>query len=496
MTVLALLLAFAGADLVSLKGCDEAFYAQIAREMRDTGDWLTPRFQGTPVFDKPPLLMWLVALSFSVFGVGDLQARLPILLLAVVAVALVGLAAQEARGRAAGFWASGVVATTVVMLIVGHQVMTDVPALVGLAAAAWAVLGMRRDARWGWLLGPALGVVVLAKGALAVLVALAMVPYFLLVRPRWGLPAWAGLLVGLLPAAAWYGAMSAQYGGAFWQAHVGVHVLDRARRGLFVADSLGPAYYLVHGLWLLLPWTFLLMPAVVNGARKAIARDPLAVWSTGFLLVFGVAISLMQTRFHHYALPLVVPAAFLVADWLTEEGDARVRWVAGIYAFLGGVLAMAAGAAAFGLVPLAVSRVGAVVAVGRLAMGFILTCRVLWSGWREAGGLALLVGTGLAFLVAGVGLHPWDAEPGIRQATAAVPAGAVMTWVAPGAPADDYCTFSAVRWQAPAAFAHVTPEGFLAGGPGWYVGRPEHVQAGPADRVLVDSLGWRLVERK
>lgn len=496
MAFVALLLAFAGADLVSLKGCDEAFYAQIAREMREGGDWLTPRYQGGPVFDKPPLLFWLTASSFAAFGAGDLQARLPVLTLSVVAVGLIGLAGREARGAVAGFWAAGVAATCVVLLIVGHQVMTDVPALAGLAAAALAALGMRRDARWGWLLGPAIAVVVLAKGALGVLVAVAMAPYFLVVRPRWGLPAWGGMLLGALPVAGWYAAMAARHGGAFWQAHIGVHVLDRAKSGLFAPDPLGPAYYVVNGLWLLLPWTFLLAPAIALGLRKAAARDALAVWSTGFFAVFLLAISLMQTRFHHYALPLVIPSALLVADWLGTESQARERVAGGIYALLGAVVGCAAVVAALGLVPLPVSPLGAALAAGVLALGMLGASRFLWAGWREAGGLSLLAGTALAFWIAGATLHPWDAEPGLRTAVAAVPAEAGLNWVTPGSPADDYCTYASLTWRTRRPPGHVTPEALPTAPAGWYFGKAEHVAPSPQDRVTAEALGWRLLERR
>src|SRR5262249_61192224 len=55
---------------------DEGRYAQIPREMLARGDWVVPHLQGQPYLDKPPLLYWLVMLSYSVFGVAEAPARL------------------------------------------------------------------------------------------------------------------------------------------------------------------------------------------------------------------------------------------------------------------------------------------------------------------------------------------------------------------------------------------------------------------------------------
>ena len=56
---------------------DESRYAEIPREMLQRGDWITPRLQGEPYLEKPPLLYWLTAVSYRLFGVHDWAARLP-----------------------------------------------------------------------------------------------------------------------------------------------------------------------------------------------------------------------------------------------------------------------------------------------------------------------------------------------------------------------------------------------------------------------------------
>src|SRR3982751_1797075 len=85
---------------------DEGRYAEIAREMSVTGNWLTPRLNGLKYFEKPPLQYWVTAATFDAFGASAWTARLwPVLagLFAVLAVAYAG----QCVGGAALAWSAG-----------------------------------------------------------------------------------------------------------------------------------------------------------------------------------------------------------------------------------------------------------------------------------------------------------------------------------------------------------------------------------------------------
>src|SRR5919199_163234 len=58
----------------------DAVQAQIARNMLDSGDWVTARLNGVPYLEKSPLVYWLMAVSYAIFGVHDWAARLPLAL--------------------------------------------------------------------------------------------------------------------------------------------------------------------------------------------------------------------------------------------------------------------------------------------------------------------------------------------------------------------------------------------------------------------------------
>src|SRR5438105_15864444 len=83
---------------------DEGRYAEIPREMLVRGEWVVPYLQGEPYLDKPPLLYWLVMLSYQVFGVADWAARLVPALAIHGTVLLTYLFGRRMFGERAAFW--------------------------------------------------------------------------------------------------------------------------------------------------------------------------------------------------------------------------------------------------------------------------------------------------------------------------------------------------------------------------------------------------------
>jgi 4-amino-4-deoxy-L-arabinose transferase-like glycosyltransferase len=139
-TIYACYLSHLGA--IGLAGPDEPRYASIARDMAETGDWITPRLYGKPWFEKPPLYYWGAALSFKLFGVSETAARLPSAisaLLATLALAWLGL---RLYGRETVRWLLLLLPTTVGMIGFSHAAATDMPftAMLTIAMVAAAVL--------------------------------------------------------------------------------------------------------------------------------------------------------------------------------------------------------------------------------------------------------------------------------------------------------------------------------------------------------------------
>lgn len=135
---------------------DEGRYAEIAREMLATGDWLTPRLNGVLYFEKPPLQYWLSALSMKLFGLNGAAARLP---LALASGLMIWAAWRLAKrlGARNPLWAPFMAATGLLGFVVGQLLTLDALFSAFLVAAVVAfveAVARRRDGQpaFGWTL--------------------------------------------------------------------------------------------------------------------------------------------------------------------------------------------------------------------------------------------------------------------------------------------------------------------------------------------------------
>jgi len=150
-----------GMVLIPFSGTSEPRYAEIARMMAESGDWITPWFEpGVPFWGKPPLSFWVQALSIRLFGLDEWAVRFPSLLAFLAILAVIHTVARRYAGLRAAFWAVIVYASCALPYIAGIAVLTDPFLALGTTLCmAGFVLG-----QWYWR---ALGFVGLAIGLLA-----------------------------------------------------------------------------------------------------------------------------------------------------------------------------------------------------------------------------------------------------------------------------------------------------------------------------------------
>src|SRR5215471_1108104 len=183
---------------IGLVGPDEPRYAWIARDMMETGDWVTPRLYGKPWFEKPVLYYWGAALSFKLFGVNEAAARFPSAASALLATLALAWLAGRLYGAETARWLLLLLPTTVGMIGFSHAASTDMPfsamLTVAMVSAAF-VLGLVRDEytpilpRTPWLalvlLGFFLGLAVLAKGPAAIVLSSGTLLPWAILSKRW-----------------------------------------------------------------------------------------------------------------------------------------------------------------------------------------------------------------------------------------------------------------------------------------------------------------------
>jgi 4-amino-4-deoxy-L-arabinose transferase-like glycosyltransferase len=133
---------FSHLGAIGFVGPDEPRYAWIARDMAETGDWITPRLYGQPWFEKPPLYYWGAAICFKLFGVSEAVARLPSAISALLATLAMAWLAWRIYGAETARWLVLLLPTTVGMIGFSHAAATDMPfsAMLTIAMVYAAVL--------------------------------------------------------------------------------------------------------------------------------------------------------------------------------------------------------------------------------------------------------------------------------------------------------------------------------------------------------------------
>jgi len=327
---------FSHLGAIGFVGPDEPRYAWIARDMAETGDWVTPRLYGKPWFEKPPLFYWGAALCFKFFGVSEAAARLPSAISALLATLALAWLAFRLYGAETTRWLLLLLPTTVGMIGFSHAAATDMPFSAMLTIAmvcAAVVLGLTRSekspvlplAPWlAWVLfGFFLGLAVLAKGPAGIILVGGAVFFWALFTKRWRDAfrlfhpvALASFFATALP---WY-ILCARRSPDFFRIFIVEHNFKRYLTPEF--QHIQPFWYYVPILLLaFLPWTLGFL--VWFSKSKQIDKGPVAVGQrNSFFLSFGLFpllfFSISRSKLPGYILPAMAPLTCLLVARVAE----------------------------------------------------------------------------------------------------------------------------------------------------------------------------------
>ncbi len=403
---------------------DEARYAEIAREMLQSGNLLVPHLNYVAYVEKPPLLYWLTALSFWIFGVSEFAARLPVALSAIAGILATYVFALRALGRRHAILAAAILATTPLYALMAQVLTTDMILTALVTVATFALyLHWNEGGRWCWIAYVAMGLAVMTKGPVGAAIPILSTLLWLALNRELGgaiakfrvIP---GLLLTLLIAAPWFVAITIREPGFADFYFVGEHL----RRAFQTDYSHNEAFYfyvpvLAVGL---LPWSLLVPFLTWRSAPRNQARS-FCIVAAGFTVV---AFSCASAKLIPYILPAVPSLAVLIADglvscaWPTADSraairsaDSRILIESGpMLALLGAGVIVATIAAPQIRTPYVMAARPAMYAIGAILVAGGAVTTAMFVARRNPAGLAAIIVTLALALIAG-GWARLETEP-------------------------------------------------------------------------------------
>jgi hypothetical protein len=330
----------------------DAVQAQIAHNMITSGDWVTPRLDGVLYLEKSPLLYWMIALCFQIFGVHDWVARIPVALFSIGLAGITAGFAAWAFSRRAALYAGLCVGTCVGLFLFTRIQIPDVILTFTITLAMWSFMRAldedeQRPRLWAFILAASLGTGLLLKSLIALVfplgtgfLYLAFTGGLLQARTWKRLRPFGGILIILAISAPWHilatlrnppyfaftmRSAPGEYHGFLWFYFINEQLLrflnmryprdyDTVPRTLFWG---------FHLLWLF-PWS-VYFPALFKlsfkPSDKAGRTRLLALCWIGFVMVFFT----FSTTQEYYSMPIYPALAMLLGCAMATGG----RWING-----------------------------------------------------------------------------------------------------------------------------------------------------------------------
>jgi 4-amino-4-deoxy-L-arabinose transferase-like glycosyltransferase len=317
---------------------NEGQYAEVAREMVTSGEWISPQLNGVLFLNKPPLLYWSIGLAYRAFGIHEAAARLPVVLATLIILVVLYRLGAELFSPRVGLYAAAAYLAMPATVLEARLVRPDMLLTATTAAALLCCARVLRtegqaQRRALTALQVVLAAGLLTKGIIALLLPAMPMAAVVLVERRADLVrlfctprSW---MILLALAAPWHLVCAWRHEGFTWDYLVHQHLLFFFDRKL-PRDSVPVPLTVFWGTFAgrVFPWTLLVplavaaaLPALRGGLTERRAAVLLLAWAAGPLLFFSAAVSRME----HYSLPTMPAFALLLAAWWDASTRARTR---------------------------------------------------------------------------------------------------------------------------------------------------------------------------
>jgi len=313
---------------------DTAFWGKIAKNMLATSDWLTPRFiHPESIIDRPPLMPWLMAASFKIFGVNEFAISFWHSLMALGCVLITYFMGKELFTKKTGFISALILLTTAQFFYQGRSPLQDMPLTFFLASAFYCFIlfEKRKNYLFYYFIPVFLGLATLTKGPVGLVLFGLAIFIYLWVEKKFlkylNLHLLGASVLFLLIALPWYLAEYRILGTPFLQ----VILKGNVGRFFFPVDAVGKAaviepqynfYSYVLQLFLLaVPWSGFLYPAIYNSFKKK--SFLLFIWAAVVVLFFSLSLNHKIAR---YILPAFPAFSLMIGKLWNDFLENNKEW--------------------------------------------------------------------------------------------------------------------------------------------------------------------------
>jgi len=358
---------------VDMMDIDATQYAEMSREMAESGSYLQLYDRGIDYLDKPPMLFWVSSLSMKVFGYNNFGYKLPSVLFALLAIYAVYRLTRLLYNDNTARMAALILGACQGMYLMTNDVRTDTILMSCVITALWMIKEAEIQRRWYWVLGgtAAIAAGMMTKGPIALMVPIFCFGSEWVLKRKWKQIFSPYHFVDAVLIAIFLIPMSI---GLYQQFDMHpektVNGLQNVSglRFFYWSQSFGritgespwnnnaPFEFLFVGMfWAFLPWMFLFVPALVMRLVEVVKQkfklrpEQEFITTGGFVLAY-LALGSSKYQLPHYIFVVFPLAAIMVAKLIADFADGKYaglyrvmkpfQWVASVLIMIASLLAL------------------------------------------------------------------------------------------------------------------------------------------------------------
>ena len=331
---LAILLVYVLGAPLDIMEVDAAQYASISLEMLKSGNWLEVLDRNEDYLDKPPLLFWLSALSFKLFGIGNWQYKLPSILFSLLGLLSTYKLGKRLYNERVGHYASLIFGSSFALIMINNDIKTDTILVSSIVFSLWMLVSAIETNKWKYFLGSAIGIsaAMLTKGPIGLMMPFLAIGGHVVLKRSWkSVLNTKWLLVILLVAIALVPmcvGLYEQHGSDGLKFYFWTQSFGRITGESEWRNDTTPLYFFHVFAWSFLPWTLIGFWAVFRELvffRSSLKSKGSELYLISGIVLVWLALSMSKFKLPHYIFVVYPMVSILTAKYITEL-QKPIRW--------------------------------------------------------------------------------------------------------------------------------------------------------------------------